>query len=43
VIHNFNADWFESLNPRYKGGRPPKFTEAQRDQIKRIALSPGGP
>jgi len=39
VIHNFNADGFESLYPRYKGGRPPKFTEAQRDEIKRIALS----
>ena len=39
VIHNFNADGFESLYPRYKGGRPPKFTERQRDEIKRIALS----
>jgi winged helix-turn helix protein len=39
VIHNFNADGFESLYPRYRGGRPPKFTEGQREQIKRIALS----
>ncbi|MBV8218409.1 MAG: IS630 family transposase [Solirubrobacterales bacterium] len=39
VIHNFNADGFESLYPRYKGGRPPKFTDRQRDEIKRIALS----
>ena len=39
VIHNFNADGFESLYPRYKGGRPPKFTAPQRDEIKRIALS----
>ena len=39
VIHNFNADGFESLYPRYKGGRPPKFTDEQRDEIKRIALS----
>jgi len=39
VIHNFNTDGFESLYPRYKGGRPPKFTESQRDEIKRIALS----
>ena len=38
VIHNFNADGFESLYPRYKGGRPPKFTEAQRDEITGIAL-----
>ena len=39
VIHNFNADGFESLYPRYKGGRPPKFTAQQRDEIKRIALA----
>jgi hypothetical protein len=39
VLHNFNADGFESLYPRYKGGRLPKFTEQQRDEIKRIALS----
>jgi transposase len=39
VIHNFNADGFESLYPRYEGGRPPKFTDEQRDQIKRIALA----
>jgi transposase len=39
VIHNFNADGFESLYPRYKGGRPPRFTDAQREQIKRIALA----
>ena len=29
VIHNFNADGFSSLYPKYKGGRPPKFTLAQ--------------
>jgi transposase len=39
VIHNFNADGFASLYPRYMGGRPPKFTAEQREQIKRIALS----
>jgi transposase len=39
VIHNFNADGFVSFYPRYKGGRPPKFTDQQRDEIKRIALS----
>src|SRR3954452_11754886 len=39
VIHNFNADGFESLYPRYRGGRPPKFSAAQREQIKRIALA----
>jgi hypothetical protein len=26
VIHNFNTDGFDSLYPRYRGGRPPKFT-----------------
>ena len=26
VIHNFNADGFDSLYPRYAGGRPPTFT-----------------
>ena len=26
VIHNFNADGFGSLYPRYRGGRSPKFT-----------------
>jgi Winged helix-turn helix len=37
VIRNFNADGFGSLYPRYKGGRPPKFTLAQRWEIKKIA------
>ena len=39
VIHNFNADGFDSLTPRYSGGRPPTFTLAQRREIKKIALS----
>jgi transposase len=39
VIHNFNADGFSSLYPRYKGGRPPKFGLAQRREIKKIAKS----
>lgn len=39
VIHNFNADGFESLDPKYAGGRPPKFSLPQRQQIKKIALS----
>jgi transposase len=38
VIHNFNADGFDSLKPRYAGGRPPKFPRAQRQQIKQTAL-----
>ena len=39
VIGNFTADGFSSLYPRYKGGRPPKFTLAQRREIKKIAKS----
>ena len=26
VIHNFNEDGFDSLYPKYAGGRPPTFT-----------------
>jgi transposase len=39
VIHNFNADGFDALYPRYRGGRPPTFTLPERQQIKRVALS----
>jgi transposase len=39
VIHNFNVDGFDSLYPRYWGGRPPTFTLPQRRQMKKIALS----
>src|SRR5690348_8713555 len=39
VIRNFNADGFSSLYPKYKGGRPPKFSLAQRREIKKIAKS----
>ena len=39
VIHNFNADGFDSLAPKYSGGRPPKFTLPERQNIKKIALS----
>src|ERR1700751_1424409 len=39
VIRNFNADGFSSLYPRYKGGRPPKFTLPQRREVKKIAKS----
>jgi transposase len=37
VIGNFTADGFGSLYPKYKGGRPPKFTLAQRREIKKVA------
>jgi transposase len=39
VIRNFNADGFDSLAPKYAGGRPPKFTLPERREIKKIALS----
>ena len=39
VIRNFNTDGFGSLYPKYKGGRPPKFTLPQRREIKKIAKS----
>jgi transposase len=39
VLHNFNADGFDSLYPRYAGGCPPVFTLAQRREIKKIAKS----
>ena len=39
VIHNFNADGFDSLRPKYAGGRPPKFTLLQRQEIKKTALA----
>jgi transposase len=43
VTHNFNADGFSSLYPKYKGGRPPKFTLPQRREIKKIAKSRPAP
>src|SRR6202451_711604 len=39
VINNFNEDGFESLYPKYAGGRPPTFSLPQRQEIKKIALS----
>jgi transposase len=42
VIRNFSADGFDSLYPRYKGGRPPKFTLGQRREIKKVAKARPG-
>jgi transposase len=39
VLNNFNEDGFDSLYPKYAGGRPPTFTLPQRQEIKKIALS----
>ncbi|QDL74415.1 IS630 family transposase [Streptomyces malaysiensis subsp. malaysiensis] len=39
VVHNFNADSFVSLYPKYKGGRPRTFALPERREIKKIAKS----
>jgi transposase len=39
VIHNFNTDGFDSLYPKYNGGRPKTFTLPERREIKKIAKS----
>ncbi len=39
VLNNFNDDAFESLYPKYAGGRPPTFSLPQRQEVKKIALS----
>ncbi|AEY93825.1 putative transposase [Streptomyces hygroscopicus subsp. jinggangensis 5008] len=39
MIHNFNADGFDSLYPKYKGGRPKTFTLPERREIKKFAKS----
>ncbi len=42
VLNNFNDDGFDSLYPKYAGGRPPTFTFPQRQAIKKVALSRPG-
>lgn len=39
VIHNYSTDGFDSLYPKYKGGRPRTFTLPERREIKKIAKS----
>jgi len=39
VLHNFNDDGFDSLYPKYAGGRPPTFTLPQRQAMKKVALA----
>ncbi|WP_228023400.1 helix-turn-helix domain-containing protein [Streptomyces acidicola] len=39
VIHNFNADGFDSLYPKCTGGHPKTFTLPERREIKKIAKS----
>ena len=33
VIHSFNEHGFDSLYPKYSGGRPPTFTWPQRREV----------
>jgi len=37
VIHAFNEQGFESLDPDYRGGRPKKLTPAERDRVVALA------
>src|SRR6266540_1103983 len=37
VIHSFNDEGFDSLRPRYRGGRPKKTTPVERDRVVAIA------
>ncbi|MFF9041425.1 IS630 family transposase [Streptomyces sp. NPDC014892] len=39
VIHSFKTDGFDSLYPKYKGGRPKTFNLSERREIKKIAKS----
>ncbi len=40
VIHAFNEKGFDSLDPDYRGGRPPKTTPAERDRVVALAPAP---
>jgi hypothetical protein len=37
VIHNFDADGFDALCPRHRGGRPATFSADQRAEITKVA------
>ena len=41
VLHNFSADGFDSLYPRYAGGRPPVFTLGSGGRSRRSPSPPG--
>lgn len=40
VIHAFNAQGFAALDPKWSGGRPPKFGPHVRELICRVARTP---
>nr|WP_248844002.1 helix-turn-helix domain-containing protein [Streptomyces hirsutus] len=39
VVHHFNTDGFDSLHPKYKGGRPKTFTRPERRESQKTAKS----
>jgi len=39
ATRDFNADGFDPLAPKLRGGRRPTFTLPQRQQVKKIALA----
>lgn len=39
VLHKFNADGFDSLYPKYRGGHPKTFTLPERRATKKFAKS----
>ncbi|BCL28485.1 hypothetical protein GCM10017557_33440 [Streptomyces aurantiacus] len=39
MIRNFNMNGFDSLCPKYSGGRPQMFTLPERREIKKLAKS----
>lgn len=40
VVHRYNSDGFESLLPRYRGGRPARFTPEHRSALIELAVTP---
>jgi transposase len=40
IIKDFNGNGFKALEPRYSGGRPPKFNDEQKSLIIETALCP---
>jgi transposase len=40
VIHAFNQQGFAALDPKWSGGRPPRFGPAARELICRVAKTP---
>lgn len=39
IIHSFNKKGIDGIRPQYRGGRPPTFTEQQRQVVVELAES----